>query len=475
MASYATLDAHSRNCSACIRQRAEQGPGPRKLGHAHHHHAHKKASLPSGRGGGDTGDTKQDTKPLSRSSSVSLVRRSNSCLSSSSLASSCREEAEPGATYLTPTQRKNQEIRRVRLELERANNLLLAKDREITILKKEVAALKESQHPSSLQDSWTADTESAADSGNCEEVDPAWDTAGDTAGAEQPPEARLEESLATTKLETDNIDFELMESALREEEEYRHQLEEDNQELRDQVAGAREELRRLQEARAEEVARLRTLHAEEVLAARRESQQKVEELIIELAESSMRCARQQDAIEQRQARIEQLSREAADTRDTLTRRQEVEQEHTTKDTTPNTKDTSEQYLNINQSSSKHMEHMSSQTTELTLAHASAQTEPGLKPRQVEAGVGTEPSTWQPAHTVKRGTEPRDNSDSSDNSLHYTYQFLRRSIYYYITDKDNRAYHLKSIQRLLEFSEAELVSIHQAGTTTRPPIQPLKRY
>ena len=471
MASYATLDAHSRNCSACIRQRAEQGPGARKLGHAHHHHAHKKASLPSGRGGGDTGDTKQDTKPLSRSSSVSLVRRSNSCLSSSSLASSCREEAEPGATYLTPTQRKNQEIRRVRLELERANNLLLAKDREITILKKEVAALKESQHPSSLQDSWTADTESAADSGNCEEVDPAWDTAG----AEQPPEARLEESLATTKLETDNIDFELMESALREEEEYRHQLEEDNQELRDQVAGTREELRRLQEARAEEVARLRTLHAEEVLAARRESQQKVEELIIELAESSMRCARQQDAIEQRQARIEQLSREAADTRDTLTRRQEVEQEHTTKDTTPHTKDTSEQYLNINQSSSKHMEHVSSQTTELTLAHASAQTEPGLKPQQVEAGVGTEPSTWQPAHTLKRGTEPRDSSDNSDNSLHYTYQFLRRSIYYYITDKDNRAYHLKSIQRLLEFSEAELVSIHQAGTTARPPIQPLKRY
>ena len=467
MASYATLDAHSRNCSACIRQRAEQGPGPRKLGHAHHHHAHKKASLPSGRGGGDTGDT----KPLSRSSSVSLVRRSNSCLSSSSLASSCREEAEPGATYLTPTQRKNQEIRRVRLELERANNLLLAKDREITILKKEVAALKESQHPSSLQDSWTADTESAADSGNCEEVDPAWDTAG----AEQQPEARLEESLATTKLETDNIDFELMESALREEEEYRHQLEEDNQELRDQVAATREELRRLQEARAEEVARLRTLHAEEVLAARRESQQKVEELIIELAESSMRCARQQDTIEQRQARIEQLSREAADTRDTLTRRQEMEQEHGTKDTTPHTKDTSEQYLNINQSSSKHMEHVSSQTTELTLVHASAQTEPGLKPRQVEAGVGTEPCTWQPADTVKRGTEPRDSSDNSDNSLHYTYQFLRRSIYYYITDKDNRAYHLKSIQRLLEFSEAELVSIHQAGTTTRPPIQPLKRY
>ena len=467
MASYATLDAHSRNCSACIRQRAEQGPGQRKLGHAHHHHAHKKASLPSGRGGGDTGDT----KPLSRSSSVSLVRRSNSCLSSSSLASSCREEAEPGATYLTPTQRKNQEIRRVRLELERANNLLLAKDREITILKKEVAALKESQHPSSLQDSWTADTESAADSGNCEEVDPAWDTAG----AEQQPETRLEESLATTKLETDNIDFELMESALREEEEYRHQLEEDNQELRDQVAATREELRRLQEARAEEVARLRTLHAEEVLAARRESQQKGEELIIELAESSMRCARQQDAIEQRQARIEQLSREAADTRDTLTRRQEAEQEHTTKDTTPHTKDTSEQYLNINQSSSKHMAHVSSQTTELTLAHASAQTEPGPKPRQVEAGVGTEPCSWQPADTVKRGTEPRDSSDSSDNSLHYTYQFLRRSIYYYITDKDNRAYHLKSIQRLLEFSEAELVSIHQAGTATRPPIHPLKRY
>ena len=61
------------------------------------------------------------------------------------MTSSCRDEQEisvSNSTYLTPTQRKNQEIKRIRLELERANDMLLSKDKEITVLKKEIAALK---------------------------------------------------------------------------------------------------------------------------------------------------------------------------------------------------------------------------------------------------------------------------------------------------------------------------------------------
>ena len=123
----------------------------RKHSHAHHHER-KKVSLPG------------DKRRISGSSS-SLMRRSNSCLSSSSMTSSFREESSTDcSTYLTPTQRKNQEIKKIRLELERANNLLLSKDKEITLLKKEVTALKESKDPSNLQDSWIAETESAADS-----------------------------------------------------------------------------------------------------------------------------------------------------------------------------------------------------------------------------------------------------------------------------------------------------------------------
>ena len=46
----------------------------------------------------------------------------------------------------------------------------------------------------------------------------------------------------------DNIDFELMENALREEEEYRHKLEEDNRELNDTLADLREQIKRTKES-----------------------------------------------------------------------------------------------------------------------------------------------------------------------------------------------------------------------------------
>merc|ERR1719378_486496 len=167
------------------------------------------------------------------------MKRSNSVLSSCSMTSSCRDEQEisvSNSTYLTPTQRKNQEIKRIRSELERANDMLLSKDKEITALKKEIAALKESQNPSNLNDSWITETESAADSGNCEEQ--VWE-----------PEMTVMEKLSESEPnKMDNIDFELMENALREEEEYRHKLEEENRELNDTLADLREQIKRTKES-----------------------------------------------------------------------------------------------------------------------------------------------------------------------------------------------------------------------------------
>merc|ERR1719220_2941961 len=100
-----------------------------------------------------------------------------------------------------------------------------------------------------------------------------------------------------------------MESALKEEEEYRHKLETDNQELASKVSELEEQLCALSEKYEHQLEVLRQSHDGDVLEAKKESQQKVEELIIELAESSMRCARQQDAIEQKQVKIEQLVEE----------------------------------------------------------------------------------------------------------------------------------------------------------------------
>merc|ERR1719481_868381 len=51
-------------------------------------------------------------------------------------------------------------------------------------------------------------------------------------------------------------------------------------------------------------------------------------------------------------------------------------------------------------------------------------------------------------------------ESIDPKTHYTLQFLRRSVFYFLTDKENCSYHLKSIERLLEFSEGEREAIER---------------
>ena len=80
-----------------------------------------------------------------------------------------------------------------------------------------------------------------------------------------------------------------------------------------------------------------------------------------------------------------------------------------------------------------------------------------------------------SHALKTNVELKTMSEATcDNKIHFTYQFLRRSIYYYITDKDNRDYHLKSIQRLLEFSDEELSTIHLTRNHQKR-IAPTKKY
>ena len=46
----------------------------------------------------------------------------------------------------------------------------------------------------------------------------------------------------------------------------------------------------------------------------------------------------------------------------------------------------------------------------------------------------------------------------DERMAVTYQFLRRSVFYFLTDKTNSAYHLRTIQRLLDFSDKEREAI-----------------
>ena len=432
MSHYATLDAHSRNCSACIRLRemngTEREAEPRKHSHASHCISKKKNSLPG------------EKRNLSKSNS-SLMRRSNSCLSSVSIGTSSRDQLgeEDPAAYITPTQRKNQEIKRLRLELEKAKTQLNCRDEEIVALKKEVAAYKESHNEEGLCEPYRGDSESATDSGNCEEMVSSWDAR----------EGQQEEVQ-----EMNNIDFELMESTLREEEEYRQKLEDDNQELQLNVNNLKKEIQRLKEIHTEEVSLLNKSHNDNT----KEIHQKVEELIIELAESSMRCARQQDTIEQRQLRIDELLKEINDTKDDISKLQELISEIKAKENKKTDNCNSEEYLkNISyvQTVSSHCQ------VEPCKSVAITQTDDRLIANK--------------SHALETNVELKTMSEAiCDNKIHFTYQFLRRSIYYYITDKDNRDYHLKSIQRLLEFSDEELSTIHLTRTHHKP-IAPTKKY
>ena len=173
MSKYSDLDAHSRNCPSCIRVRD--------------------GGEPAGGGGG-----KKHSLPCRKlTESTARIRRSTSSLSYADIGYR-KEESFEGSTYLTPTQRKNNELKKLRSELSKAYDIIKTKDEEIICLRKELVKFKGGLSPDYCE------ATSIPDSGNCEDPD-----------SEHEPE---------TSSVLRNIDFELMETTLREEEETRQQL-----------------------------------------------------------------------------------------------------------------------------------------------------------------------------------------------------------------------------------------------------------
>lgn len=406
--------------------------------------------------GGHSQEKKKTSLPCEKrkfsGSRTSLVRRSNSSLSYSDVGILKKEDSFDGSTYLTPTQRKNQEIKRIRLELAKANELLQTRDKELVLLRREVSALKESGQ---MNDSWTAETGSVTDSGNCEEsCSTSWD-----------PDQDVDESPPGNGHKLENIDFELMETALKEEEETRHKLEAGNEELRDQLIDARRELAFTKDQYEEETSEMKKKHEDEMLAIKKENSQKIEELVNELAESSLRCARQQDAIEHKQNRLDDILRELTIYKDNLTKAEEKLQ--TNEETLAKVKadiDEKPEYLNLvtNKADSISVQQSHSQTDPKDQKETGCQTE-----LIVEAALLSEASCSDQKSDNSQEAEfdlvyPKRKEESTcDNKIHYTYQFLKRSIYYFITDKENSAYHLKSIERLLEFNDIERSAISKS--------------
>ena len=139
MTSYSALDSHSRNCSACRRQRQEitRKSSLQRVATAVDASAKKKTSLP------ELPPCSEHPPSCQQNVRVGL-RRSKSTLST------CSEDLLSGqdgddssavvatAAYLTPTQRRAQEMRRVKLQLSRAMEQLEFKDHELELFRREL-------------------------------------------------------------------------------------------------------------------------------------------------------------------------------------------------------------------------------------------------------------------------------------------------------------------------------------------------
>ena len=533
---YAALDAHSRNCDACLRQRQQQG------GHDHPHHHHneggskrRRSSCRGEAAAAAAGAAAGVKKRLSISSSFREdqadavrkrlsdsavgLRRSTSSLSYADIEPRGEAAAAAASSYMTPTQRRAQEVRRLRAELARAQEAIRDRDREITGLRREVACLREAggreeggeAAAGGRQQQEELDAVSATDSGNCDEEDVMV-----RSGVDSPqPHQAAEAPAGGGRL--DSIDFELMESTLREEEETRHRLEEGNRALKDELDDAK----RLAEEMADRNAGL-----EEEVARKEEARaglaSRVEGLVQELAESTARVGRQQGLVEQAQERMERLQQEVEARREdnkqevearrednkqeVEARREDLEQETQTdprlqqqtvnmssepcqkRETQPPKISVDESrktggvgrpsrpvLVNLDASASAVVAGATAELAELSLAARADQVvgpPPPPHPSspavlQLTAAASADASCQTgPAEEAEGGTGVV--GATCDNlNVHYTYQFLRRSVYYFLTDKDNSAYHLKSIQRLLEFTDREKLEISSRNKSSRP--------
>ena len=505
MADYAALDAHSRNCADCRRQREEGGSRRPST-------AHGKQSL-----------QEQRRSCHGELPSRPLVRRSNSTLSCSSEGNPRREEGDP-SSYLTPTQRKNQEVKRLRTELSRTSQRLEERDKEVTRLRRELMALREGGVPDN-------------DSGNCEEEDG----------------------------EGERVEFEFVESALREEEETRQRLEEENRELLLELHRVKEQLEESEKKREEEVKKVRREQEEGELEGRRERSQREAELVRELGESSLRCARQQEAIEKATKKEEEAKKEREEKEVEMQRLREkivkLQVDHNSGSDSVDIeamRETEDELQRLQQEVSKHQEEKRSleikarkqEETKIQEVNKLEEEVKRLKEEVVKLKAGrdekeekekkgkhadrddvrgdqrtertkdflanhskstsTEETTYL---SGSRKNETKENSSQTasidvkqynpcqdktleevdgrrsskgseskledvsladevktDERVHFTFQFLRRSIYYFLTDKENSGYHLRCMERLLEFTEGERAAIETSRGAKTPSVR-----
>ncbi len=245
-----------------------------------------------------------------------------------------------------------------------------------------------------------------------------------------------------------------------------------NRELDEQRHQHEEELQVLQEE-----------YNQQLESINKTKNEKLEEVLKELSESTLRCSRQQSIIENHQDMISQQATQIEELKSAnITLKAELDKNvaalvnHAGHDG-DNNKDSGEitQLRDEIISLQKHL--VSSKDTvallqaklaESSLLTTQLQQQQQLVSQPENEKIEMSTQTWRtpgidnisqvnieelladsPLHPASSG----DQGPSTETIL-LTYQFLRRSVYYFLTDVTNRPYHLKSIERLLQFTEGE---------------------
>ena len=286
-----------------------------------------------------------------------------------------------------------------------------------------------------------------------------------------------------------------METALREEEESRHQLAAENEELRFRVESLRQNTDSLRAGHEEQVEALSNQFNSQLERVKQENSRRLEELVKELADSSLRFSRQQDSLEANHCKVEEQSvqlqalrsqliglqgqldaaNRAKDGQDEQVRLMEKRLEKMTIDESETLQSKSEM-IALQKQVIAGSEELSQLRAKLNAKSQTGASYPWPRPASLDASCQATPVNKDQqvqadsdlcAPILHLADDPTAAVERQQQSIAMTYQFLRRSIYYLLTDKDNRDYHLKSIQRLLNFTEGEREIIDQH--------QPPKKY
>ncbi|XP_064546690.1 protein quick-to-court isoform X4 [Drosophila montana] len=367
-----------------------------------------------------------------------------------------------GADYLTPTQRAQRQIRRLKELLSIARQDLEAKDTEILRLTREVVELRlfkaSLSSPEERSASSDAVTVREAELKTSQDVSPIVDMVDEAkcsprhlARQQQHQHQQLQMSAEMQSSYADSGHFEDLTMSSVHSKDSQTQSETPEETAADAAAASsslenyelqRQELIRMYEHRIEELIRTQDGAASDL---KRTHNDKVEALLQKLAECNTRYSDIVPDYEHAKQRIRELEKQLEDLQRKLIEHEEKQ---------------NKMYL--------HMYQQGQEAERITRADQAME----LAQRQPDSKVSINELLHQLQSTqdelenirtiYRRLLEAQKNRTHVDPEV--TLQFLKSAIFYFLTDKENSQGHLQAIESILEFTDEEKQKITQARST-----------